>query len=45
MMLALVTGWLLLGAGARVAAVVMGGVGLGLFLDEVGKFVTKNTAC
>jgi hypothetical protein len=42
MMLALVIGWMTLGFGTRMLCVVLGGVGFGLFLDEVGKFVTKD---
>ncbi|MCE5291224.1 MAG: hypothetical protein LLG14_18580 [Nocardiaceae bacterium] len=42
MMTSLIIGWLFIGFGVRATAVVLGGIGLGLFLDEVGKFVTKD---
>ncbi|WP_052058770.1 MULTISPECIES: hypothetical protein [Rhodococcus] len=42
MMLALLVGWMFIGFGVRVFTVLLGGVGFGLFLDEVGKFVTKD---
>lgn len=42
MMFALLIGWMFLGFGVRILCVLLGGVGFGLFLDEVGKFVTKD---
>jgi hypothetical protein len=42
MLAALVAALLFVGGAAHVWAALLGGVGLGLFVDEVGKFVTKS---
>ncbi|HEY3501719.1 MAG TPA: hypothetical protein VGN37_02895 [Actinocatenispora sp.] len=42
MLIGLMLGLLVTGGAARVATALVGGVGVGLFVDEVGKFVTQH---
>ena len=42
MLAGLLCALLFAGGGARAATAVLGGVGLGLFVDEVGKFITRR---
>lgn len=42
MLVGLLCALLFAGIGARAATAVLGGVGLGLFVDEVGKFITRR---
>jgi hypothetical protein len=42
MLAGLMSALLFVGGGARACTAVLGGVGLGLFADEVGKFITRT---